>query len=187
MMRLGIAIAAALLTFCLSANAQTVVKSEDGNMQLTLPNGWKEAKLVGPNSKIRANDGHGGMVVVTAFPKEDFKDFKAFANFSDEKLKKTLPDAEPKAENVQVDGKPALRTTVSGTEESGRNVTFIATHIDAGSLYVTVLVRASASDYGRQQQALMGLADQLKITAAAPPPPPPPPAQAPAAKPPGKR
>jgi hypothetical protein len=187
MIRLGVATVAALLAFCLSASAQMVIKSEDGSMQLTLPNGWKEGKAGGANVKIRATDGRGATVIISALPKEDFKDFKAFTNFVDEKMKRTLSEGEPTTTNVKVDGRAAVRTTASGTEANGRNVTLIFTYVDAGPVYVAVRVWASASDFERQQQVLVGLADQLKInTPAAAAPPPPPAAPPPAAKPPGK-
>jgi len=168
MVRLGVATVAAFLAFCLSAHAQVVVKSEDGSMQLTLPNGWKEGKPVGASTKIRASDGHGAVVAVSAHPKEDFKDFKAFTNFADERLKKNLPGTEAKAQNLEIDGKPAIRMTMSGTGANGRNVAVIATYVDAGPTYVVVLVRASASDYRRQEPVLVGLASQLKLAATAP-------------------
>lgn len=173
MIRLGAATLAAILALCLGAHAQGVVKSDDGSMQLTLPNGWKESKPIGPNTKIRAWDGHGAMVAVSAHPKADFKDFKSFTSFINDGVKKNLPEAEPKTENVQVDGKPAVRTTMSGSEPNGRNVTLIATCIDAGPVYVAVRIRAAASDFERQGPLLVGLANQLKISASAAAPPPP--------------
>jgi hypothetical protein len=166
MIRLAVVTVGAFLAFCPFANAQTVLKSADGTMQLTLPNGWKEGKGGGANSEIRAMDGRGAFVAVNTQPKEDFKDFKAFANFSLERMKKAIPDTEPKTQDVQIDGKPAIRMTMSGAAANGKNESFIITCIESDATYVAVLVRASASNYQKQEPVLTGLANQLKISAA---------------------
>ena len=69
-------VAAAVVAFCPPAYADMTVKSQDGTMELALPNGWHEAKPEGPLSKIVATDGKGSRVVVRVYPKEDFKDVK---------------------------------------------------------------------------------------------------------------
>lgn len=167
MIRLAVMTMALVAGLSFPARADVTVKSPDGTVQMTLPNGWKEAKARGPNVKVQATDGKGASVSVSADSKEDFKDLQAFTQFLVERLKKTLPDAEPKMEDTKIDGKPAIRVTISGTMANGQNASAIVTCIDNGTTFVRVMVRATASNFSRQEQVLAGLANQVKMTAAA--------------------
>jgi hypothetical protein len=165
-----------LLALVQPVRADITFKSQDGTLEITLPNGWHEAKQGGPEVKIHVA-GQGTRVTVRAHPKEDFKDIKSVANFLAERLKKRFTDAEPKFEDVQVKGKPAIRVILEGTEPSGVKVGYLITVIDAGSMYVSVVGTGNASAFARQKPVLEDLANQLKVTAAndsssAPPPPP---------------
>jgi hypothetical protein len=180
---MGIALVTALT---LPARADVTVKAQDGSMEMTLPNGWKEAKPRGPNIKMQATDGRGASILVGASPKEDFKDFEAFTNFAVDSLKKIFPEAEPKIENTQVDGKTAKRAIISGTLPNGQNANAILTVVDAGSQYLRIMVRASASNFSHQEPVLTELANKVKITAAAAAAPAQPQASSPVRQPPGR-
>ena len=104
--------------FVQAAHADVTFKSQDGALEITLPNGWHEAKQSGPEAKIHVA-GQGTRVTVREHAKEDFKDIKAVATFLADRLKKRFTDAEPKFEDVQVNGKPAVRMELEGTEPSG--------------------------------------------------------------------
>ena len=87
-MRIGLAVVAmtAIIAFGSSAYADTVLKSADGTIEMTLPNGWREAKKGNSNALIRATDGHSARVSVRTEAKENFKDLKAYAQFMTVKI-----------------------------------------------------------------------------------------------------
>ena len=70
--------------FAQVAQADVTFKSQDGTLEITLPNGWHEAKQVGPEAKIHVA-GQGTRVTIREHAKEDFKDIKAVANFLSER------------------------------------------------------------------------------------------------------
>jgi hypothetical protein len=175
--KFAMAATAAVSLFALPARADVTVKSQDGSMELALPNGWHELAPEGATAKIVGTDGHGARIIVRVHNKEDFKDIKAVANFAVGRLK--LTDGEPKTEDVQLNGKPAVRVTVVGTEPEGMRLGFVITVFESDGLYLVVTGRAPASVFTKQEQVLEGMAGQLKITpvaaAAAPSPAKPPP------------
>ena len=159
----ALAVVATVAAFSPPAYADMTVKSQDGTMELALPNGWHEAKPEGPLSKIVATDGRGSRVVVRVYPKEDFKDVKTVANFAIEKLK-LLDNDGAKSEDVQVGGKPALRLNVTGTQSSGMRAGYVITVFESDGMYIDVMGRSDASAFAKQAQVLAGFASQLKIT-----------------------
>jgi hypothetical protein len=175
----GAATLVGLLALVQPAHADITFKSQDGTLEITLPNGWHEAKQGGPEVKIHVA-GQGTRVTVRTHAKEDFKDIKAVATFLGERLKKKFTDAEPKFEDVQVNGKPAIRLDLEGTEPSGVKVGYLITVIDTDAAYISIMGTGNASAFARQKPLLEDLANQLKVTtASASPPPPTPPAAAP--------
>jgi len=169
------------------SRADVTFKSQDGVLELTLPNGWHEAKKgAGENSEIRAA-GHGARVTVREHAKEDFKDLKAVANFLSAKLKKRFTDAEPKLEDIQVNGKPAVQVSIEGTEPSGVKKAYLVTVVESDAVFVSITASGNAAAFAKEKQILAGLANQLKVTtasaapAAAPQAPTPAPTPAPAA------
>jgi hypothetical protein len=159
------------------AYADMTIKSPDGSMELALPNGWHEGKPQGRLAKLVAVDGAGSRVVVRIVPKEDFKDATAVVNFTISRLKLTENEG-AKTEEIKIDGKPAVRTSVTGTQSSGLRGGFLITVFEADGNYVEVTASADASGYAKQTQVLTNFAAQLKIiptTAPATPTTPPPP------------
>ena len=172
----GVAIAVAAL-LALPAYADTTVKSQDGAMELAVPNGWHElAKEGGAATKLAVTDGHGARVLVRVYPKEDFKDIASVAKFTVGTLK--LDGAEPKNADAQVNGKPAVTINLTGTEPNGMKIGVVITVFEGDGMYIEVIGRAPASVFTKQASVLAGMANGLKITpvAAANPPPPAPPA-----------
>ena len=154
---------AALATLPSPAFADITVKSQDGGMELPVPNGWHEVKPEGPMTKLVAADGRGSRVSVRIMPKEDFKDGKAVANFAVVRLK--LTDGEdPKFEEVQIGGKPATRANVMGTLPSGKRAGFVITVYESGNMYVAVVGSSDASNFTKEAPVLTGFASQLKVT-----------------------
>jgi hypothetical protein len=161
---------AALVLVHFPAYADMIAKSADGSLELALPNGWHDVKPDGPTTKIAATNGHGSRVVVRVYPKEDFKDAKAVANFSISKLK--LSDDEGvKFEDIQVGGKPAVRASVLGTQASGMRAGYLVTVVDNDSTYVELMGRSDASTFAKETPALAAFGAALKTTATAAPPP----------------
>jgi hypothetical protein len=155
-------VASAVLTLGhFPAYADMIAKSSDGSLELTLPNGWHDVKPDGPTTKIAATNGHGSRVVVRVYPKEDFKDAKAVANFSITKLK--LSDDEGvKFEDVQVGGKSAVRASVLGTQASGMRAGYLVTVVDNENMYVEVMGRTDASSFAKETPALIAFGSALK-------------------------
>ena len=163
-LRLAALAAMALVHF--PAYADMTVRSSDGSMELALPNGWHDVKPEGESTKIAATDGHGTRLVVRVYPKEDFKDAKAVADFAVKKLK--LADNEGvKTEDIQIGGKPAVRMTIVGTRASEKRAGFLITIIDADSQYIEVQGATDASSFAKQTPVLQALASGLKVTPAA--------------------
>jgi hypothetical protein len=150
------------------AYADMTVKSQDGSMELQLPNGWHEGKPEGPLAKIVAADGRGSRVVVRVYPKEDFKDVKTAANFTIAKLK--LLDSDGlKTEDIQVSGKPGVRLNVTGTQASGMRAGYVVTVFEGDGVYINVTGRSDASNFAKEAQILAGFASQLKVAPVAAP------------------
>jgi len=162
-LRLAALAAMALVHF--PAYADMTVRSSDGSMELALPNGWHDVKPEGESTKIAATDGHGTRIVVRVYPKEDFKDAKAVADFAVKKLK--LADNEGvKTEDIQIGGKPAVRMSIVGTRASEKRAGFLITIIDADSQYIEVQGATDASSFAKQTPVLQALASSLKVTPA---------------------
>jgi hypothetical protein len=157
------AVTVAFAALSLPAYADMTVKSQDGSMELQLPNGWHEGKPEGPLAKIVAADGRGSRVVVRVYPKEDFKDAKAAANFTIAKLKLLDSDGQ-KTEDVQVSGKPGVRINVTGTQASGMRAGYVITVFEADGTYVNVTGKSDASSFAKQAQVLAAFATQLKVS-----------------------
>jgi hypothetical protein len=173
---------ALVAAFAQPVRADITFKSQDGTLEITVPNGWHEAKQGGPEAKIHVA-GQGTRVTVRTHAKEDFKDMRAVAVFLSERLKKKFTDAEPKFEDVQVNGKPAIRVDLEGTEPSGVRVGYLLTIVEADTMYVSITGTGNASAFARQKPVLEDLPNQLKVTttaSAAPPAATPPAAASPA-------
>ena len=168
-MRIWFALAAlaAMGTFSQPAFADMTIKSQDGSLELALPNGWHEGKAQGRLAKLVAVDGKGSRVVVRTLPKEDFKDAAAVANFALAKLKLTDSEA-AKTEDAQVGGKPALRMSVMGTQSTGLREGIVVTVFEADGMYIEITASTDAAGFTKQAPVLAGFANQLKITPTAP-------------------
>ncbi|HTZ35812.1 MAG TPA: hypothetical protein VMB84_07290 [Stellaceae bacterium] len=174
----ALAAVAALALLAVPARADITVKSQDGSLELTLPNGWHEAPGDQAGAKLVGTDGHGARIIVRVHSKEDFKDIKALATYVVGRLK--LQDGEPKTEDIQMNGKPAIRTVVVGTEPEGIRLGFVITIFESDGNYYVVTGRAPASQFGKDEAILAGLAGQLKVAPVAPASAPPAPAKPPA-------
>jgi hypothetical protein len=167
--RFSLALAGAIALVAAAAQpsrADVTFKTEDGLLEITLPNGWHQAKKgVGENTQIHAA-GHGAHVIVREHSKEDFKDLKAVATFLAGKLKKKFTDAEPKFEDMQVNNMPAVLISMEGTEPSGVKKAYLVTVVQADSMYVSITASGNAAAFAKSKQVLAGLANQLKITTA---------------------
>lgn len=164
MMRLALVAMAAIAIFTARAHADVTVKSQDGTMEITLPNGWHELKPQGAQTQIVANDRHGARVAVRAYSKEDFKDMKSVAGFSAKQLK-LVETPDQKIDDIDVNGKPGVRLEVSGTEPNGMKRGFIITVFEANGRYIDVIASAHASAFTKNAELLGGLAKQLVLAA----------------------
>ena len=95
-------------------------------------------------------------IIVSADPKEDFKDLKTFTSFIVERMKKDPSGRRTDVEDTQINGKPATRVTVMGATANGQNRGAIITSVATDNAYVRIMVRASASNYSSQKQVLVG-------------------------------
>lgn len=155
----------ALAALSCPAYADMTIRSADGTVQLTVPNGWREGKPTAPNVKIQAASGRGGLVLVRVVTKEDFKDLKSFANVGLERLKRNMPDAEPKTEDIQINNKPAIRIIMEGTQANGQRRGFLLTFFEADGNFIDVVAMANASAFKSEEAVFAGLASQVKLLA----------------------
>jgi hypothetical protein len=187
---------AGLVAFALPARADTTIKSDDASVELTVPNGWRQTKTAAAAIQIQATNGRA-VVLVRVAQKEDYKDLKSFAQIGSSRFMKNLTDAEPKTEDVQINGKPAIRVSAEGTQSNGQRRGFIMTFFDTDGMFVEVVGIANASAFKAEQQAITDMASKVKVVAAAgagasaqtpprpgTPPPAPPAGQPPPARPP---
>ena len=107
----------------------------------------------------------GALVLVRVVPKEDFKDLKSFANVAMERLKKNMPDVEPKMEDIQVNNQPAIRISMEGTQANGQRKGFLLTFFEINGSYIDVVTTANASVFKSEEPTLAGLAAQVKVSA----------------------
>jgi hypothetical protein len=158
-------VVAAMMTvvIALPARADTTIKSHDGTVELTVPNGWREGKPFGPAIKVVARSSRGGIVFVRLVSKEDFKDLKSVVNASVARLKKNMPGAEPKMEDIQVNNKPAIRVSIEGTQANGQRRGFLLTFFESGANYVDVAAMAKASAFKLEAQEFALMASRVKI------------------------
>jgi hypothetical protein len=179
---LRLAALAAVALVSLPAYADMTAKSSDGSVELALPNGWHDVKPDGASTRIAATNGKGSRVVVRIYPKDDFKDAKALADFSVNKLKLSDNDG-VKTEDLQIGGKPAVRISVVGTASNQMRAGYLITILESEGSYVEVMGRTDASSFAKETPVLGAFATALKIMPAAAPTPAPAPAPAAEAKP----
>ena len=111
-------------------------------------------------------DGRAAVLVRVA-PKEDFKDLKSFTQVSSTRFTKNLTDAEPKFEDVQINGKPAIRVSAEGTQANGVRRGFVMTFFETDGMFVEIIGIANASAFKTEQQIMADMAGHVKILAAA--------------------
>jgi len=164
--RFVIAALSGFVAFALPARADTTIKSDDASVELTVPNGWRQTKTIAPAIQIQATDGRA-IVLVRVAHKEDYKDLKSFAQTGSARFLKNLPDAEPKTEDVQVNGKPAIRISAEGTQSNGLRRGFVMTFIDTDGFFLELVGIANASAFKAEQQTIADMAGRVKILVAA--------------------
>jgi hypothetical protein len=163
---LRLAALAAVALVSLPAYADMTAKSSDGSVELALPNGWHDVKPDGASTRIAATNGKGSRVVVRIYPKDDFKDAKALADFSVNKLKLSDNDG-VKTEDLQIGGKPAVRISVVGTASNQMRAGYLITILESEGSYVEVMGRTDASSFAKETPVLGAFATALKIMPAA--------------------
>jgi hypothetical protein len=166
MMRFAV-LAFAAISLCVApAHADVTVKSQDGTVELTLPNGWHEIKPEATDTKILAVDGKGGRVAVRGFSKEDFKDMKSVASFVVSQLK-MIDNPEQKFQDIEVNGKPAVRLEMVGTGPNGLKRGYVVTVFEADGTYIDVTASTHASTFAQLTPTLEALAKQIVVAGAA--------------------
>jgi hypothetical protein len=147
-------------------------KSSEGSLQLALPKGWREVTPEGESTKIAATNSKGARVVVRVYPKEDFKDAKAFASFAVTKLKLS-DNSGIKKEDIQLNGDTAVRLSVVGTAPNEMRVGYLITILESERFYVEVLGRTDAYSFAKETPELGAFASALTLTFSTAPTPPP--------------
>jgi hypothetical protein len=156
---------AALVGFALPAHADTTIKSDDASVEITVPNGWRQTKPRSPAIQIQVTNGRAAILVRVA-SKEDYKDLKSFAEVASSRFTKNFTDAEPKFEDVQVNGKPAIRVSATGTQTNGIRRGYIMTFVETDGKFVEVAGIANASALEAEQQSMADMAGRVKVLAA---------------------
>jgi hypothetical protein len=156
---------AGLVAFALPARADSTIKSDNASVELTVPNGWRQTKPLSPAIQIQATNGRA-VILVRVASKEDYKDLKSFAQVVSSRFTKDLTDAEPKFEDVQVNGNTAIRVSAEGTQSNGMRRGYIMTFIDTDGMFVQVVGIASASAFQAEQKTMADMAGRVKVLAA---------------------
>jgi hypothetical protein len=157
---------AGFVAFTAPARADTTIKSDDSSVEITVPNGWRQTKPATPKIQIQATNGRA-IVVVRVAAKEDFKDLKSFAAVGSSRFIKRFVDAEPKTEDVQINGNPAIRISAEGTQDNGQRRGCVLTFIDSGGTFIEVMGIANASAFATERQTMADLPGRVKLLAAA--------------------
>jgi hypothetical protein len=157
-------------------------KSSESSLQLALPKGWRDVKPEGEATKIAITNGKGARVVVRVYPKEDFKDAKAFAIFAVTKLKLT-DNSDVKEEDVNINGNTAIRLSVVGTAPDNMRVGYLITILENEHTYIEVMGRTDAYSFPKETPVLGAFASALRFAVSTATTPPPAPAESPAPKP----
>jgi hypothetical protein len=163
--RAALAVLAGFLVLASPARADTTITSDDSSVEITVPNGWRQTKTASPKIQIQATNGRA-VILVRVAAKEDYRDFTSFVAVGSDRFIKKFVDAEPKTEDVQVNGSPAIRVSAEGTEINGKRRGFVITFFDAGGMFVEVIGIANASAFGAEQQTMAELASRVKVLAA---------------------
>ena len=161
-----VAALASLSAFALPAHADTTIKSDDASVEITVPNGWHQTKAAAAAIQIQVTNGRA-VVLVRVAQKEDYKDLKSFAAVGSTRFMKNLTDAEPKTEDVQINGKPAIRISAEGTQSNGLRRGYVLTFVDTVGVFIEVVGIANASAFKNEQQTMADMAGRVKILAAA--------------------
>src|SRR5262245_27752858 len=157
---------AALGAYAFPAHADTTIKSDDATVEITVPNGWRQTKPASPAIQIQATNGRAAILVRVA-SKEDYKDLKSFAQVASARVVKNVTDAEPKFEDVQVNGKSAIRVSAMGTQSNGVRRGYIMTFVDTDGKFLEVVGISNASGFQSEQQSMSDMAGRVKVLAAA--------------------
>jgi hypothetical protein len=157
---------AVLVAFALPAHADTTIKSDDASVEITVPNGWRQTKPRSPAIQIQVTNGRAAVFVRVA-SKEDYKDLKSFAEVASSRITKNFTDAEPKFEDVPVNGKPAIRVSATGTQSNGMRRGYVMTFVDTDGKFVEVVGITGASAFQAEQQSMADMAGRVKVLAAA--------------------
>jgi hypothetical protein len=153
---------AVLCSFTALASADTAIKSEDGTLELTVPNGWRQTKAAATAIQLQVTDGRATFLV-RAVSKEDFRDLQAFAQRGSARFTKEITDAEPKFEDVQINGKPAIRVSILGTQANGTRRGYVMTFLEADGMFINTVGIANASAFKASQQTLADMAGRVKV------------------------
>jgi hypothetical protein len=145
-----------------SARADSTIKSDDASVQITVPNGWRQTKPLSPAIQIQVTNGRATILVRVGL-KEDYKDLQSFAQVVSQRFTKSFIDAEPKFEDVQVNGKPAIRVSAMGTQSNGVRRGFVMTCVDTDGRFVEVVGIAAASAFQAEQQLMADMAGRVKV------------------------
>lgn len=168
--RVAMVALAGLVACAMPAGADTTLKSDDASVELTVPNGWRQTKTAAPAIQIQATNGRA-VILVRVVQKEDYKDLKSFAQVGSQRFMKNFTDAEPKTEDVKINGKPAIRVSAEGTQVNGVRRGLVMTFVDADGGFVEIVGIAAASAFKMEEQTMADMAGRVKVLAAAAPAP----------------
>jgi len=157
------------LLFATSLYADQTLKSKDGEIQLTLPDGWKEKSTENASITIDAeNVAKHEYVMVLSEASADFADpFEKYAKdravaMGDKLDDSTVSDVKP----VKANGKDALQYEIHGITKSPRvKVAYLLTVVKGDSHFIQVVGWATESKFAAGLKDFAALPDGISEVA----------------------
>jgi hypothetical protein len=119
----------------------SVLRTQDGRIEIELPAGWSEALIRRPPCQISATNLFGaGKVCVMSQPKAGFRGLRSYGEIVKRSMLRRLGDsAASGTETIQVNGRPALRYEITGTARLGIRFGYVVTIVETETRFNQVL------------------------------------------------
>lgn len=147
-----------------STNAKTLI-SEDGGLQMQVPDSWQTRKDLNPNAVLQAGDRDSdvyGLVVVD--PREFFKD-RSLGNFADTEIQRfvdTVGDPTLSGpELVIVDDREALQYEVAGVVD-GQDVVYLYTFAETPDRLLKIVTWSIGSRFEDNVEEMQQVTESVR-------------------------
>ncbi|MFC7393805.1 hypothetical protein [Scopulibacillus cellulosilyticus] len=145
----------------------TPLRNGNGSLQLTLPDGWQEDKLLNPQAALAAsNRTKDEYILVFAYAKREFSKNARLDNFINAMQANMKVEAKNmvvgQENNVTVDRLPAKQVNIKG-EISGIKAEMLVTYLEKGDYFFQMMAWTSEDKYEGSKQDLKQVSESLRI------------------------